>query len=399
MTAATNMMRHDPTIALHQQHHQNIYVLSNNGRFASGANPPNNSPQHESSPHNDRSKELLDDRSRYNEMYQNLSGQQRRYGLLHDTAEPDGCDQYAAGEKLYERDAFRYDHSVNYGTKKNYDGDLDEARPQNQPFDHVYDSSNICKQNVDYECHDDIVHQFEEITPQPSWVLSSVPKEDVSYADEGFPVKKEQVALLQNEWEYDALARNDDGLSNVLLNISIGTDGNVKAPRGTTPKRKMFWDQEQNLPHDSTKVQNFPPVLTRSGDSSEISDSPALHGTQELLRRSRQKRLELAMIMKQQVLHHHEQNKTNDATTDENCGVNHMFTTNDVTSPQSQVTRQTGGSKSTGARGIGGSSMLTETENNPNRSSRRALIFQIARARMKNQGVGVTKQTKTHLLH
>jgi hypothetical protein len=398
----------------------------------SSAEPSMNSPQYESSPLNNDDDEPIspafvpspsdfgdnddairysnddfhDDRHQYfpaqsgNARYPNMEEQQQRYGPRYENDETDDYErspEYESDGKFDEHDTYQYDHSASYGNKKYYESEFDEAAPQYQPSDQVNNGPNIYQTHVDDDYDDDIVDQFEDITPQPSGVPFSDPGDDLGYDDNGFPTEKVRATSLPSDSEYSAPTMNDDGFSNGLLYMSTSTDDNIEAPLETTRRGNVSLHQQAQPRKNSSEVHHFPPVSPRSGHGSEFSQSSAMRGAQELLRRNRQKRLELAMRMKQQVRQYQEHDDTNDATTDENQdkgGVNHMLNTNDVISPQSQdssSTWQTGVSEYTGSEVTGGSSIWTETENNPDRSSRRALILQMARARMKNQGGGSAK--------
>ena len=404
----------------------------------SSADPSMNSPQYESSPqhHDDEpispafepspsdfddpdnddavrynDENFHDDRHQYyqqqnassNARYQNVEGQQQRYGSRYENDEQDEYErnpEYVPDEKFEDHDTFQYDHATPYGTTKYYEGEFDEASPQYEPNDQMNHNPNMYQPRDD-EFDDENIDNFDDITPQPSGVPFSDPGDDIGYDDNGFPLEKEHAMSPQSESEFSAPTMNDDGFSNGLLYMSTSTDENIEAPLETSRRGNVSSQQPQN----SSEVHHFPPVSPRSGHGSEFSQSSAMRGAQELLRRNRQKRLELAMRMKQQVRQYQEHEDTNDVTTtDENQekgGINHMLNTNDVISPQSQdssSTWQTGVSEYTGSEVTGGSSIWTETENNPDRSSRRALILQMARARMKNQGGGTTNKPQSNAL-
>lgn len=125
----------------------------------------------------------------------------------------------------------------------------------------------------------------------------------------------------------------------------------------------------------------LPPMSPRSANGTEYSQSSAMRGAQELLRRNRQKRLELAQRMKSP---DEKASCEGEAATPDDEGINP-----DVISPQSQdsnSTWQTGASEHTSSEVTGGSSMW-DGDSHPDRSSRRALILQMARARMKSHGI------------
>ena len=152
------------------------------------------------------------------------------------------------------------------------------------------------------------------------------------------PMEKDQGTSPTSGSEFSAPTMNDDGFSNGFLYMSTSTDVDEK--------------EDANPPLETTRRTNttlFPATTPRS----EYSPSSAMRGAQELLRRNRQKRLEAAR--------------------------NNTTTAEEVISPTSQDSSSTW---QTGSEG-GSSSIYDAT---PDRSSRRALILQMARARMKNQG-------------
>jgi hypothetical protein len=329
-----------------------------------------------------------------NTRFQIMEGQRQRYDPRYDNEEQvdyERSPDYAPDETFQDRGSYQYDHhTANYGSNKYNEGESDQASPQYHPNAELDNNPVNGYPPRDGFDNGENIDQYDDITPQPSGVPFSDPGDDIDYDGNGFPLEKVTAMSPQSESEYSAPTMNDDGFSNGLLYMSTSTDENIDAPLETTRRGNVSSQQ----PTSSSEVHHFPPVSPRSGHGSEFSQSSAMRGAQELLRRNRQKRLELAMRMKQQVRQYQEQDDTNDATTDENQqrgDVNYMLNTNEVISPQSQdsnSTWQTGASEYTGSEVTGGSSIWTETENNPDRSSRRALILQMARARMKNQGGG-----------
>jgi hypothetical protein len=118
-----------------------------------------------------------------------------------------------------------------------------------------------------------------------------------------------------------------------------------------------------------------PPVSPRSPhDSSEYSQSSAMRGAQDMLKRNRQRRLETARRLRE------EHQQQNDAGEDEESTDKDLV----VTESESGVTWDSG-SEVTSV--VSGSSVWTDNSNNPDRSSRRALILQMAKARMKSNKV------------
>jgi hypothetical protein len=126
-----------------------------------------------------------------------------------------------------------------------------------------------------------------------------------------------------------------------------------------------------------------PPVSPRSPhDGSEYSQSSAMKGAQEMLRRNRQRRLETARRLREEHQQHHDDGEQHhgDGVEDEE------YTDKDlvVTESESAATWDSG-SEVTSV--VSGSSVWTDNSNNPDRSSRRALILQMAKARMKSNKV------------
>jgi hypothetical protein len=165
--------------------------------------------------------------------------------------------------------------------------------------------------------------------------------------------QKDQGTSPTSGSEYSAPTMNDDGFSNGFLYMSTSTD---VEPSDDPPL--------ETTRRTNTSQQPFPPTSPRS----EFSQSSAMRGAQELLRRNRLKRLELAVAAA-------------------GGGQPELAAPEDVISPQSQDSSTTW---QTGSEG-GGSSIWTN-DAPPDRSSRRALILQMARARMKNQGGGEEKK-------
>jgi hypothetical protein len=119
-----------------------------------------------------------------------------------------------------------------------------------------------------------------------------------------------------------------------------------------------------------------PPVSPRSPNDSEYSQSSAMRGAQDMLKRNRQRRSETARRLREEhQQHHHHDGDAGEEEDDE-------FEDKDrvVMESESGVTWDSG-SEVTSV--VSGSSVWTDNSNNPDRSSRRALILQMAKARMK----------------
>lgn len=125
----------------------------------------------------------------------------------------------------------------------------------------------------------------------------------------------------------------------------------------------------------------LPPPSPRSPQDSELSQSSALRGAQELLRRNRQRRLEIARRARD--LQRMEYAQHSMGAEDESTEP-----TVDLPTPRSQETGGTWDSNSDFTTSqMSGEGSSVWTDDNPDRSSRRALILQMAKARMKSHGV------------
>lgn len=121
-----------------------------------------------------------------------------------------------------------------------------------------------------------------------------------------------------------------------------------------------------------------PPKSPTSPDDSIQSQTSAMRGAQELLKRNRQRRLEMA---RQKEMEEIQARSSTMESEDE------KWQTSPRTDSES-VTTWDSGSEMTSV--VSGSSAWTDGSNNPERSSRRALILQMAKARMKNNKIGET---------
>ena len=122
--------------------------------------------------------------------------------------------------------------------------------------------------------------------------------------------------------------------------------------------------EERSSPDHRPRRDELPPVSPRSPSSeSPFPTTPAMRGAQELLRRNRQRRA--LSLQKSASEEPSEIENSNPA----------------LTSPQ---TDSDSGATWESGSDFTGSSVWTDNSNNPERSSRRALILQMARARMKN---------------
>lgn len=139
-------------------------------------------------------------------------------------------------------------------------------------------------------------------------------------------------------------------------------------------------------PQASEDYSNAPSEFTRSvltassplppkSPASEFSPSSAMKGAQDMLRRNRQRRVLEAARRRQEARH-------SDGPDDEDASGTDM-----VISPRSdsEATWESGMTSE-----VSGSSVWTESNANPDRSSRRALILQMAKARMRSNKSGPT---------
>jgi hypothetical protein len=130
----------------------------------------------------------------------------------------------------------------------------------------------------------------------------------------------------------------------------------------------------------------LPPPSPRSPQESELSQSSAMRGAQELLRRNRQRRLEMARRARdlQRMEYAQHSTEAEDESTEP---------TVDLPTPRSQETGGTWDSNSDFTTSqMSGEGSSVWTDDNPDRSSRRALILQMAKARMKSHGVNKQSQ-------
>lgn len=146
-------------------------------------------------------------------------------------------------------------------------------------------------------------------------------------------------------------------------------------------------DVDDQMQHEFNDNRQYPttfdrpPVSPRSphDSTSEYSQSSAMRGAQDMLKRNRQRRLETARRLREE----HQQHQQHD---DAGEGEDEEFADKDlvVIESESGVTWDSG-SEVTSV--VSGSSVWTDNSNNPDRSSRRALILQMAKARMKGNKV------------
>jgi hypothetical protein len=143
-----------------------------------------------------------------------------------------------------------------------------------------------------------------------------------------------------------------------------------------SPEPSFDSGRGQNSPEERRRDPGLPPQSPRSpaSQSSEYSQSSAMRGAQELLRRNRQRRMEMARKLKRQ---------EKPGPEDEDFGASTQSQTEMESGLESGTTTWETGSDITGSEL---SSVWTDemSDVNADRSSRRALILQMARARMKS---------------
>lgn len=267
--------------------------------------------------------------------------------------------QYQPDNKYDRQDEFQPDETYDrhdfqpsdeYSRQEEFQPDDEYDRQEEyQPEDEYYEGGTVDRGSYD------------DITPQPSEEPFSA-DHGVNY--KGLPSGKEQMTSPMSGSEFTVPSVSEGGLAPGSLDLSPTNSNDPSNPPPETTRRG--------------NTSHFPPQSPRSSHGTDFSPSNAMRGAQELLRRNRKKRLELAQKMKQNMRPSANASAPLDEVQDP-----------DLVSPQSQdsgSTWQTNGSECTGSEVTGGSSIWTEGETNPDRSSRRALILQMARARMKSHG-------------
>jgi hypothetical protein len=165
---------------------------------------------------------------------------------------------------------------------------------------------------------------------------------------------------------------DDDDDESEFLSPDMSEDILSPDSSGDVDDQHEFIDNRKRYPATFDR----PPVSPRSPqDGSEYSQSSAMRGAQDMLKRNRQRRLETARRLREDQHGHHDDAGEAGEEDDE-------FDDKDpvVTESESGVTWDSG-SEVTSV--VSGSSVWTDNSNNPDRSSRRALILQMAKARMK----------------
>jgi hypothetical protein len=285
----------------------------------------------------------------YRKVGDDYGGEYRREAQYQPDDEYDRQDQYQPDDEYDRQEEYQPDDE--YDRHNKYQPDDEYDRHGYQPSDEYYDEGG---NHVDGGSYD--------ITPQPSEEQFSPVQSEVF---EGSPIRKEPLTSPTSGSEFSMPTVSEGEFVGGSPDISPSNSNEYSNPPPETTRR--------------SNTTYFPPISPRSAQGSEYSQSTAMRGAQELLRRNRQKRLELAQKMKRPLGQFDGLTAPGDEVQDP-----------DVISPQSHDSGSTwqtnGGSEYTGSEVTGGSSIWTEGENNPDRSSRRALILQMARARMKSHG-------------
>jgi hypothetical protein len=142
--------------------------------------------------------------------------------------------------------------------------------------------------------------------------------------------------------------------------------------------------------------QGLPPYSPRSTTGSELSQSSALRGAQELLRRNRARRMSARKEREEDGrggIRDGEPSEVEDPSTPFSVNSQGGFESGGTWESTSEMTSV-----------VSGSSVWTDSETNPDRNSRRALILQMAKARMRSNksASGTTPtsvQSRTALSH
>ena len=169
------------------------------------------------------------------------------------------------------------------------------------------------------------------------------------------------------------------------LELSPDNTREMESPGGS-PGRSDHWQ--------------LPPTSPRNGAGESYSPSSATRGAQELLRRNRQRRLELSRQARKSpgraAAGGHLSPGTASASSVETfnlLGGMEEDPTVDVMSPRETPTWESG--SNAGSSVTAGSSVWTDNDTVPDRSSRRALILQMAKARMKSTKQQPEEQEET----
>lgn len=227
-----------------------------------------------------------------------------------------------------------------------------EYQHEDQHFIHEGYQYDDAQAEVDRPVDDQ--HYYE----RPQRVLSQV-KSQISYVsteDNG----QEQVMSPVSDNEFVASPASG---SHYSIPVSDGDYGSLEM---SPPHRE---NDSNAYSSPTARDTGLPPHSPRS----DYSQSTALRGAQELLRRNRARRLSAAQ-------------KKEDESSCRDGGACQDPTTTPL-SANTQTELDSGGtweSSSEMTSIVSGSSQWTDNENNPDRSSRRALILQMAKARMKS---------------
>jgi hypothetical protein len=307
------------------------------------------------------------------------------------SAYDDGMERQSS---YYHEDAEHY--SNGYGNEgRHLEASADEHK---QPGYNQNDEQNRYDERGEYKSHDAYDRQG-DYPPDEEGDRPQAYDNETGNGDSDVLGSYDDITPKASEEKFLATYSADDGYDEYAENSPLAGDENASPMHGSefsvptvsdagygeeslalSPNASVDYSSHATESNRRNNSAQFPPISPRSAQGSEYSQSSAMRGAQELLRRNRQKRLELAQRMKQPSVHVSSA-AAHDAPDDEGPEP-------DLASPQSQEsgsTWQTGVSEPTSSEVTGGSSMW-DGDSNPDRSSRRALILQMARARMKSHG-------------
>lgn len=190
----------------------------------------------------------------------------------------------------------------------------------------------------------------------------------------------EDPAVLSPVTDNDYTASPTSG-SQFSIPVSDGEYGSMASSPLRGDGRNMNGSTGETRSIDGSKRDSgLPPHSPRSIPGSEFSQSSALRGAQELLRRNRARRLSTRKPVEDQSTVSRDVEEFEDPSTN-------------ISAVPSNSELESGGtweSTSEMTSVVSGSSVWTDNENNPDRSSRRALILQMAKARMKSNKSSTT---------
>lgn len=184
-------------------------------------------------------------------------------------------------------------------------------------------------------------------------------------------------SVLSPVTDYAASPTSDSHFS---IPVSDGEYGSMEASPVRGDEDIMNASPSGTRSSDGSKRDSgLPPHSPRSVPGSEFSQSSALRGAQELLRRNRARRLSARKQNEEQSPIYRDGEDCEDPSTPVSAANTSELESGGTWESSSEMTSV-----------VSGSSVWTDNENNPDRSSRRALILQMAKARMKSNKSGTT---------